>query len=220
MAANSVRTVSLAGRVPSDAQATFVKVTGASTANGAVTVYRCDRPRPPSPSMWPIAGRVVAGTVLVPAIAAGTVCVHSSVALSSLTLDLVGYSPGNGYFTGVTPARVLDSRGNGSTVDGVDAKVGTSNLVRGLGVRVAGRAGVPSTATSIAVRITVPSQTMSGVVKVAPCGASSAVIISFEAGRTVTNQLIVKPGSQGRLCIKTGQATDVIVDVDGWFSKS
>ncbi len=220
MAANSVRTVSLAGRVPSDAQAAFVKVSGAAAANGAVTLYPCDRPRPPSPSMWPIAGRAVAGTVLVPASATGTLCVHSTVALSSLTLDLVGYSPGNGYFTSRTPARVLDSRGSGSTVDGVDAKVGTSNMMRGLGVRVAGRAGVPSTATSVAIRVTVPSQPTGGVVKVAPCGSSTAVTITFEAGRAVTNELIVKPGSQGKVCVRTGQATDVIVDVDGWFSKS
>jgi len=133
---------------------------------------------------------------------------------------VVGYLPTNSLFTATAPRRLVDSRASGSTYDGLYAKIGTRAAKAGLGVKVLARAGVPGDASTVAVTITVVDPGAAGYVKVAPCGASTTgVNITYAAHQTITDTVLSRPGTAGKVCLASNQSVDVVVDLVGWFQR-
>ncbi|HTO00928.1 MAG TPA: hypothetical protein VL068_09665, partial [Microthrixaceae bacterium] len=96
-------------------------------------------------------------------------------------------------FTGVTPARLMDTRASGTTVDGVSANGGAFIGVRS--VQVTGRGGIPSTGVgAVAVNITVTNSKSAGYATVFPTGTSrpTASNLNFLGGATVANAVVTK----------------------------
>ena len=122
-------------------------------------------------------------------------------------------------FVGVSPGRVLDSRGDGVTVD--DQFVGGGLLAGGsvFELPVGGRAGVPLSASAVALNVTVTESTASGFLTVFPCGSSrpNASSLNFVAGQTVPNGVLTKVGTGGKVCLFSQVPAHVIVDVNGYF---
>lgn len=147
-----------------------------------------------------------------------------------------------GEFHPLTPTRVFDTRPYDATTRPNNpihdvAPYGTKPLgptspsfdVQLLGVSD-GPVGLPTDASDVlgvVVSIVAISPTQVGNLSVhaagiTPLGTSS--ILNFQAGQTVSNLAIVRPGSNGRITVHLNGpyvgAANVVVDVFGWFSSS
>ncbi len=89
-----------------------------------------------------------------------------------------------------------------------------------LEVAAAGTHGVPADAAAVVVNVTVDDPKYAGYVTVQPCGAPppSASTLNYEWAATVANHVLVKPGTDGKVCVFTYAATHVIVDLLGWIT--
>ncbi|MFM2073016.1 MAG: hypothetical protein RLZZ623_3280, partial [Actinomycetota bacterium] len=121
-------------------------------------------------------------------------------------------------FTGVAPSRLLDTRAGFTTVDGIAAGAGIRVAGSVTTVLVAGRAGVPADASAAALNITVTEPSTAGFVTVFPCGSiPSTSSVNFIAGQTISNSAIAALDATGHVCLFTSTATQLVVDVNGWF---
>ncbi len=129
-------------------------------------------------------------------------------------------APGDG-FSGLTPARLADTRPGGRTIDNTGpTQTLTANTITG--IKVTGRGGVPTNATATALNVTVTNPTHDGYLTVYPCGTNppDASNLNYTAGQTIPNAVITQIGTNGRICVYTNQTTDIIIDVNGHFSRS
>jgi len=123
-------------------------------------------------------------------------------------------------FSGLVPARLLDSRAGGSTVDGQFAGIGLRPPGSVLTLPVAGRGGVPTEAAAVVLNVTVTQPVAPGYVTVFPCDEAmpTASNLNYSTGQTVPNAVIAKVSVTGTVCLYTLTATDLIVDVNGSFA--
>jgi hypothetical protein len=84
---------------------------------------------------------------------------------------------------------------------------------------VGGIAGVPVDALAVVLNATVTNPAAAGFVTVWPCGAERPVAsnLNYAKDQTVPNLVIAKLGSAGKVCFYSQQATDLVVDVAGFF---
>lgn len=128
-------------------------------------------------------------------------------------------TPASG-FEPLVPARVVDTRTGGATVDGRYAGIGTVGSGSSIDVEMLGRGGVPSSAVdAVVVNITaVGGLANGGFLTVFPAGGGlpNASSVNFDFAGVVANEVVAKLGSNGALSIYAYGGTDVIVDVVGW----
>lgn len=113
----------------------------------------------------------------------------------------------------VAPTRIVDTRTSLGASGPLAAGSDTSILV-------GGRAGLPKTAVgAVVVNVTAVRPKAAGWLLTYPSGTSPAAssTVNFDAGATVANQAVVGVGSDGRIRLKVSQATDVLLDVVGWY---
>ena len=125
-------------------------------------------------------------------------------------------------YTGLVPARLLDTRAGSATVDGQFAGGGLVGAGAIVNVTVGGRGGVPASGVAaVAINVTVTAPTATSFLTVFPNGAPrpTASNLNFTAGQTIANMVIVPIGSDGQISLynDAGQ-THVLVDVLGWFA--
>ena len=232
-------TVDVAGQfdVPADATAVVVNVTAIRPSGpGYVTVYPAGATVPTASNLNMRSGQVVPGLVEVGVGAAGAVSVVSNVG-TDVAVDLEGYvMPGGSTGAGLydplpAPARICDTRaGDPSGLAGGDAQCGGSSsggsrLTAGtpLTVTVDGDGGVPASGVSaVVLNVTVTGPSAPGYLTAYPHGtaAPTASNLNFATGETVPNRVIVPVSATGQVSLVADQATDVLVDVSGWFSAS
>jgi hypothetical protein len=84
---------------------------------------------------------------------------------------------------------------------------------------IAGRFGVPSSASAVALNVTATNPNADGFVTVWPCDGSQPLAsnLNYIAGRTVPNATISKLAANGSVCLYTKSPTDLVVDVQGYF---
>ena len=70
------------------------------------------------------------------------------------------------------------------------------------------------------VTVTVTGTASGGYLTVWPCGQSRPLSssVNFVAGDTVANAVISKVGEGGRVCVFSSAGTNLVVDVNGYFS--
>jgi hypothetical protein len=138
-------------------------------------------------------------------LAQGGIQVKLSAGSGTVYLDVSGYyADGSGAtYTPLDAARVFQQQ------------VGTS-AVR---VPLAGRGGIPSNATAVAVNTEVGSPTSDGYVRVTPAGKDAVVAAQvFTRGTTISNLVIVKlNGGAAQVKVSRGTAT-VFMDVAGYYA--
>jgi len=98
---------------------------------------------------------------------------------------------------------------------------GPSPLVAGVDrdILAAGVGGIPGNATAVVVNVEIQNPTQAGYIRVTPTGAPSQTAVQeFSAGETISNLVVVKVGTGGRinLHLSAGQAT-VFVDASGYY---
>lgn len=120
-----------------------------------------------------------------------------------------------GGLTPITPSRLVDTRNAGGPYARLTAHV--ENYVT-----LAGRAGVGSGATMVAVNLTVASPSGDGWLAARPCGQAKSVTssVNYRVGDTVATGLLVGLGTNGRVCFEASTDVDLIVDVTGSVSSA
>lgn len=204
----------------SDVRAITMNVTTADpAAAGFLTVFPCDRVRPTVSNLnFDPSAPAVANLATVRVPATGQVCFFASASVD-LIVDTQGYfAPGPGaVFTSVDPTRVLDTR-DGTGVAGTRrGPLGRGEVHR---LSVAGTNGVPEDASAVLLNVTVASAPGAGFVTVFPCGSPTprASNLNFVRGIDRANLVKVKIGADGDVCFFTAAATEVIADLNGYFT--
>ncbi len=219
--AGSVSAIKVAGRGGivrgASTAALNVTVTGTQAA-GYITVYPCDAPRPTASNVNYGAGQTVANLVMAKIANDGTVCVYTS-AKTDLVVDASGFMGGSGAYVALQPARLLETRSAsiGTTIDGVSAGEGVRLAGSTTELPVRSRGGVPATADTVVVNVTVTGPSAAGFVTVYPCGSirPNSSNLNFAAGATVANASFARIGTAGKICLYTSADTHLVVDVNG-----
>ena len=215
--------LALAGNagVPANASAVAINVTSINpTADGFVTAYPCSSGRPVASNLNPQVGRVRPNLVVAPLSSTGSICLYTHSAVD-LVVDVLGYVsefvPAR--LTASTPFRFTDTRDLYRPE--VNAGQGGSRLGAGqtLVVQLAGQRGIPANAKAISANITVVDAVGSGFLTAWPCGERpTASNVNFDAGSAVANAAKLPLSATGSICIYVNTATQVIIDVNGWWS--
>jgi hypothetical protein len=195
--------------VPADAAAVVLNVTVDDPKYaGYVTVQPCGAPAPSASTLNYEWDTTVANHVIVKPGADGKVCVFTYAATHVL-VDLLGWITAAGGYTGVAPVRALDTRSGGGRLGAGGAA--TVHL---------GAVGVPAAADAVVVNVTAVDPAGPGYLSVSPCpGAAGPVSsVNYGTGQTVADLAVTPVAADGTVCVQTYAATDVLVDVMGWFT--
>jgi RNA 3'-terminal phosphate cyclase len=180
-----------------------------------LTVYPCGSARPNASNLNYTPGETIPNNVVVKVGAGGKVCLFSE-QTTNLIADVNGALTGGGYAS-FNPARLLDTRVGGATVDGLFA-TGTK-LAGGqeIALQVTGRGGVPGGVVAVVLNVTVTDPQAGGYLTVYPCGSPrpNASNLNYSPGKTIPNNVVVKVGVGGKVCLFSEQTTNLIADVNG-----
>ena len=215
----------VAGRagVDGDAEAAIlnVAVTNA-TGRGFITAHPCEDEPPLAANLNYEAGQIIANTVIATLDDAGRTCLFTNTT-TNLVVDVTATTTGN-YTPLTAPARIVDTRASGETVDGDVEKTGTRWARSTLEVPISGRAEVPTVdvppfATAVVLNVTAAGAQGRGFVTVHPKGTDqpNAANLNFEANQVIANTVIAKIGVDGEICLHTSEVTELVVDVAGYF---
>ena len=124
-------------------------------------------------------------------------------------------------YTALVPARLLDTRTGGRTIDNQYAAIGPIGNNATLDLTVTGRGGVPpSGVAAVVLNITAVGPTGAGYTTVYPTGSPQpdASNLNFAVGDVVPNLVIAKVGTNGKVSIyNNGGNTNYLADVVGWY---
>ena len=86
-------------------------------------------------------------------------------------------------------------------------------------IQIGGVAGVPADAVAVVLNVTVTGPGEAGFVAVTPCtpGAPTTSNLNYRADQDVAGTVLARLSDDGRICVSTSAATDVVVDVSGYL---
>jgi hypothetical protein len=157
----------------------------------------------------------VANAATIPLDSSGALCAYSNTA-TDLIVDVDGYYAANakGHYMPVVPQRLMDSR-NGL---GTPQRLAGGQVVE---LSVVNVAGVPATASAVALNVTGVEPTSDGFITAYPCGAlPQTSSLNPAAGRVRPNLVIAPVSTSGSVCFFTNVDVDLVVDVVGYTSTS
>ncbi len=192
------------------------------TTGSYLTVWPTGNARPNASNLNFTAGQTVPNMVIVPVGAGGQVSFFNESGATDVLVDVLGWFPAGSSFTGLQPARLLDSRNpGGATVDGAFAATGWIGPNQPINLPILGRGGVPASGVgAVALNVTVTQPTAGSYLTVWPTGNAkpNASNLNYNAGQTVPNMVIVPLGAGGQISLANQFGhTDILVDVLGWF---
>lgn len=197
------------GGVPVGATSAVLNVAAVGPAGpGFLTTFPCTPSRPTASTVNFRAGQVIANTTIATLSPSGQVCVYAHAA-TDVVVDVTGWlGQGSGSkFTAVGPTRVMDTRtglGGATRL----SPGGTARLVI---------PSLPAGTTAVALNVTSTAASGPGFATVYPCatGRPRTSTINYVAGATRPNNTIV--GVDGGVCIYSLNATEIVVDLVGYF---
>jgi hypothetical protein len=197
------------GGVPADATAVVVNATVTNPAgSGYLTLWPCDQPRPLASTLNYRPGQTIPNLAVVPVAADGTICAFPQTSMD-LVLDVGGHAgpAATSRFTGVTPARLLDTRQTGGAL--------ARGEVRQL--TVSGVPGLSQGSVGAVLNVTATGATESGFVTLYPCDRPRPATSNLNtvAGRAVANLASVRLDGSGRVCLYASRGTHLVVDLQG-----
>ncbi|HVS05277.1 MAG TPA: hypothetical protein VHK65_03820 [Candidatus Dormibacteraeota bacterium] len=220
VAANSTIDVQVTGAdgVPaSGVEAVTLNLTETNaTAPSYITAYPTGSPRPLASNVNFVAGQTVPNRVVVKLGTGGMITLYNAYGTVDLVADVNGWftdnsgstlATGSGdVFVGVTPNRILDTRGGGALQANSSGVLTVS--------------GVPAAAHAAVLNVTVTNPTAPSYLTVWPDGAPRPLAsdLNFVSGLTVANLVVVQLGGGSKVDIYNAYGSvDVIVDVVGWY---
>ncbi len=218
----SLAVLGRAGLPDSGVGAVALNVTAVgATTDTYLTVWPLGAPRPIASNLNDGAAETVPNMVVVPVGAGGGIEVYNDRGSVDVLVDVLGWFPTGAGFTGLTPARLFDTR-NAPTVDGQQSGGGPLGAAARTSIRVSGRGGVPTTGVgSVALNVTAVGSTGDSYLTVWPGGGERPVAsnANVDRGRTVANMVIVPLGADGTVqAYNDAGRVDVVIDVLGWFA--
>ncbi len=214
------RSLQVAGRggVPADGVGSAVlNVTVvARKSSGYTTVYPSGGSRPNSSNVNFSGGDTVANSVFAKVGSDGKIMLYNSSG-TDVIVDVVGWLPKTADYRGGTPARLVDTRPARATIDGQEN--GRGAFVGSRSFKVAGRAGVPTDAFAVVLNVTVVAPVGGGYSTVFASGTSrpDTSNLNFAKGRTASNLVVTKLGSDGKVAVFNLHTAHVVIDVAGWL---
>ncbi|HAP75368.1 MAG TPA: hypothetical protein DCR14_04730 [Acidimicrobiaceae bacterium] len=205
------------GGLPSDITAISANFTVAlPTAAGWLTVYNCTTIAPTASTLNFTAGEAIANAGVFP-LGGTDICVVSPKE-THLVIDINGYfrpSSTNSY-TAMTPTPLLDTT---TGLGGSGRRSAGSTL--SINIPDAG-VGVPSNATAVALNIAGINPSATGWITAFPCGITMPIVSNVNPTVSATKQnfAIVPIPASGEVCFYTHSATDMRIDVLGYFTGS
>lgn len=220
IAARTTYPLRVAGRagVAADASTVVVSVAAADPDGiGFLTVWACGT-QPLASNLNYSPGRATANVVTVQLDPDGNICIYSS-RRTQVILDVAG-SLDAATYTPVTPTRLVDSRPDGRTPDGVGAAIGIRPASGTLRVPTASRAQIPADATAVVLNVTSVASLAPGFVTVYPRGVvrPDASNVNHVPAQNVANLVVARRGTNGDICMFTSATTHLVVDVAGYFT--
>jgi hypothetical protein len=224
LAASATRTFDVpqsSCNIPAEATAYSLNVTVVPTASlGYLTIWPAGVPQP-TVSTLNSDGRVKANATITPAGTNGGVSVFASDA-TQFILDIDGYFIPQGIsasglqFFPLTPCRVADTRDATGALGGPSLASATG---RAFPVQSSG-CSVPSTAKAYSLNVTAVPHESLGFLTVWPTGENQPVVSTLNAttGAVTANAAIVPAGTGGDVSIYVSDASDVILDINGYFA--
>jgi len=191
------------------------------TGDGFLTLYPTGSGRPLAANLNFTPGKTVPNMVVVRIGTGGKVDLFNSAGSTHVIYDVAGYftdtpTGNDGRYQPLSPVRILDTR---SGLGGAAVRLGPG---ASLDLQVAGAGGVPATnAEAVVMNVAVTNTTATSFLTVHPTGEARplAAGLNWNAGDTVSNRVFAKLGTNGRVTLyNNGGQTDVIVDVNGWFT--
>ncbi len=222
VAADSVVQVQLSGRasIPTDVVGVSLNVTAVSPASsGYITVWPCDAEKPNASNLNFVRGQTIPNMVISKLSNTGKICLSPSETSSEILVDFTGYFPAGSTLKSLVPARILDTRSGGVTVDGLQQRTGLVAAGAVLELQVSGRAGVGANATTAVLNVTVDGPTANGYLTVWPCDAPqpNASNINFVRGQTIPNLVVSRIANNGKVCISPAESsTHIIADLNAF----
>ncbi len=208
--------IAVAGRngVPLGATAAIVNLTVLNGVGpGFATVYPCGV-LPTASSVNYVPGAVEPNEVIAKLSPRGSICVYT-LTTADVIVDVVGHVTDSTYHP-LTPRRYADSRAE-TTFDGKYRATGRRRGGTTWEIQIAGRGGVPASAVTAALNVTVTGGIGPGFATLYPCGERPvASSLNYDVGITRPNELVAKLSPDGMICVYTLTDVDVIVDVVGY----
>ena len=121
----------------------------------------------------------------------------------------------------LTPARLLDTR-NGAeftTIDGRFAGGGRAVARSTVTLDVGGRGGVPTDADAVLINVAAAGAADNGFVTTYPCDAAvrpTTANLNYSAANASSAGTISRVSETGTICLYVSEATDLVVDVNGY----
>jgi endosialidase-like protein len=120
---------------------------------------------------------------------------------------------------GLTPCRLVDTRGNG-----FGDPFGPPALVTGVprDFPLQGQCGIPATAVAVSLNVTATNTLGPGFLLLHPQGGAQPLVstLNYLAGETVANAALVPLGPGGLTVVAGVSGTDLVLDVNGYFTDS
>jgi hypothetical protein len=221
LAAGSTTEVRIAGRggIPADALAASLNVAATTvTTAGFVRVFPCGESLPTTATVNAAAGATVSNASVVAVGVNGKVCVFVSQSMNVI-IDVNGYMPSASRVGTLRPARIADTRLNGSTDDGIAQRTGLLVPQVPVQLPVRGRLGIPPAATAVVVNVTALNAPTNAFVTVYGCGTvPSTSNVNLPVGGAVGNLALVPLSATGSLCIVASQPVNVILDATAYLT--
>lgn len=188
---------------------------------GYITIFPTGQPQPLVSTLNSIDGRIKANAALVPAGTAGAISVTATNP-TELVLDISGYFVDAGSdaaalaFYPITQCRLADTR-NGT--GGLGGPILAANGVRSLPV-LSSSCGIPAGARAYSINVTVVPSGPLGYLTLWPAGQPQPPVSLLNAptGAIVANAAIVPAGSGGAINAFATSATQMVVDINGYFA--
>ncbi|HLJ48609.1 MAG TPA: FG-GAP-like repeat-containing protein [Bryobacteraceae bacterium] len=119
-------------------------------------------------------------------------------------------------FVPLTPCRIMDTRGAAGTFGGPRMAGGSTRTVP---IPKSG-CGIPASASAYSLNITVVPPGPLTYLSIWPAGQTQPVVSTLNSfdGRIVANAAIVPAGSGGAINVFVSDASDVIIDINGYFA--
>ena len=193
----------------------------AASRSSFLTIWPTGEPRPTASNLNFSPGQTVPNMVVAKVGDGGMVSIYNLGGSVDVVVDVLAWFPTTSGYSGLSPARLLDTRPGLSTVDGRYRGSGPVGSEETSELAVVGRGGVPANGVGgVVLNVAAVAPTAATFVTVWPTGfpRPTASNLNAEKGQVASNMVIAKVGAGGTVSLfNFSGSTDLVVDVLGWF---
>ena len=125
-------------------------------------------------------------------------------------------------FVGITPCRIVDTRGNGFTGAYGPPALGGNATARVFNVPAGPCPGIPADAAAFSINIAAILPAADGFLTAFPTGETqpNASTLNYLGGEVVANAAVIAAGTSGSISVFVNVTTHVIIDINGYYAGS